>query len=141
MKPVVLFLLFFLAVPVMVAQEVDLKGTWTMFEMVYVVGDNTQTMTEDMMKVNNAFTDFFFMDGQKFKQTSNMSGSGTTDTYEGTWKLDGNKLIITLLIGEQNMDVDYTWEIKTDNLVLTRTSPDGSMKIVSTYRKKLTAVN
>jgi len=141
MKPAVLFLLFFLTIPSLKAQEVDLKGTWTMFEMVYVVGANTQTMTEDMMKVNNAFTDFFFMDGQKFKQTSNMSGSGTTDTYEGTWKIVEKKLILTLLIGEQNMDVDYTWELKSNNLILTRTSPDGSMKIISSYKRKLTSIN
>lgn len=141
MKPVVLLLLFFLTLPVLEAQEVDLKGTWTMFEMVYIVGDNTQTMTEDMMKVNNAFTDFFFLDEQKFKQTSNMSGSGKTETYSGVWKIVDKKLIITLLVGEQNMDVDYSWEMKGSNLILTRTSPDGSMKIISTYRKKLPATN
>ncbi len=141
MEPVVLLLLFFLTLPGVKAQEVDLKGTWTMFEMVYIVGDNTQTMTEDMMKVNNAFTDFFFMDDQMFKQTSNMSGSGKTDTYSGVWKIVDKKLIITLLIGEQNMDVDYTWEMKGSNLILTRTSPDGSMKIISTYKRKPTSIN
>jgi hypothetical protein len=34
------------------------------------------------------------------------------------------------------MDVDYTWEMKENALVLTRTSPDKSMKIVAAYRKK-----
>jgi len=138
MKPTVLFLLFLLTAPAIKAQEVSFIGTWTMFEMVYVVGDNTQKMTEDMMKVNNAFTDLFILEDGKFRQTSNMSGSGTTDTYEGTWKVVENKLIITLLINTQSIDVDYTWEMKPDALILTRTSPDGSMKIVSSYKKKQT---
>lgn len=107
-----------------------------MFEMTYVTGEGTQKMTEDQMKANGSVTDFFFMEEGKFKQTSNMSGSGTLDTYEGTWKIVENKLIITLRMGEQNIDVDYTYELKEKALVLTRTSPDGTMKIVSTYRKK-----
>lgn len=136
MKPSVLFLLFLLTAPAIEAQEVDFKGTWTMFEMVYIVGENTQKMTEDMMKINNAFTDLFIMEAGKFRQTSNMAGSGTTETYEGTWKVVENKLIFTLIINNQPMDVDYTWEMKPSSLILTRTSPDGSMKIVSSYKKK-----
>lgn len=136
MKTAVLFLLFLLTAPAIKAQEVNFIGTWTMFEMVYIVGENTQKMTEDMMKINNAFTDFFIMEQGKFRQTSNMAGSGTTETYEGTWKVAEKKLIITLLINNQPRDVDYTWEMKPDALILTRTSPDGSMKIISSYKKK-----
>lgn len=136
MKTTVFILLCFLAVSVSKAQVVDLTGTWTMFEMTNVTGQDAQKMTEDQMKANGSVTDFFFMEEGKFKQTSNMSGSGTLDTYEGTWKIAGNKLVITLRLGEQNIDVDYTYELKENTLVLTRTSPDGTMKIVSTYRKK-----
>jgi hypothetical protein len=125
-----------LSVPSLKAQNVDLKGTWTMFQMVYIVGDNTQTMTEDMLNANKSFTDLFIMEGSKFKQTSNMSGSGTTDTFEGTWRIEGNKIIFSLLVNNQSTDVDYTWEMKEKSLILTRTSPDGSMKIVSSYKKK-----
>jgi len=136
MKTLIVVLFCITAFSASNAQDSQIKGTWTMFEMSYVSGQGTQKMTEDQMKENGSQTDFFFMEEGKFRQTSNMSGSGTLDTFEGTWKITGNILIITLLIGEQNMDVDYTWELKEKSLILTRTSPDGTMKIVSSYRKK-----
>jgi hypothetical protein len=136
MKTIVFVVLCFLTISVSNAQVIDLKGTWTMVEMTNISGQGTQTMTENQMKADWAVTDFFFMEDGKFKQTSNMSGSGTLDTYEGTWKIEGNKLIITLRLGERNIDVDYTYELKENTLVLTRTSPDGTMKIISTYKEK-----
>jgi hypothetical protein len=136
MKTIVFVVLCFLTISVSNAQVIDLKGTWTMVEMTNISGQGTQTMTENQMKADGAVTDFFFMEDGKFKQTSNMSGSGTLDTYEGTWKIEGNKLIITLRLGERNIDVDYTYELKENTLVLTRTSPDGTMKIISTYKEK-----
>ena len=76
------------------------------------------------------------MNDGKFKKTSNMSGSGTMETYEGTWKLSGDKLIITLQINGQSMDVDYTCELRNGLLILTRTSPNGKMSIINTFKKK-----
>jgi len=136
MKTTICILLCCLAFSDGWAQVDSLKGTWTMFEMAYVSDAGIQKMSEDQMKANEMVTDFFFMEEGKFKQTSNMSGTGTLDTYEGTYKVNGKGLIITLQIGERSMDVDYTWEMKEKALVLTRTSPDGSMKIVAAYRKK-----
>ena len=104
--------------------------------MAYVSIEGIQKKSEDQMKADESVTDFYFMEDGKFRQTSNMSGTGTLDTYEGTYKVNGKGLIITLQIGERSMDVDYTWEMKEKALVLTRTSPDKSMKIVAAYRKK-----
>lgn len=134
MKTTVFVLICLLASTALEAQTIR-TGTWTMFEMVYFTGDNAQTFTEDMMKNEGSTTEYFFMRDGKFSQTSNMSGTGTLDTYEGTWKTNGNALIITLLIGGRQMDVDYTWEMKEDVLILTRTAPDGSMRIVMSFRK------
>lgn len=135
MKKTVFVLVCLLATTALKAQIIE-PGTWTMFEMTYLMGDEAQTFSEEMMKNEGAITEYVFMNEGKFSQTSNMSGSGTTETYEGTWKTNGNELIITLLIGEREMDVDYTWEIKEDLLILTRTAPDGSMKIVMSFREK-----
>lgn len=134
MKKTLAVLICLLAITVLKAQTIE-PGTWSMFEMAYVAGEETQTFSEEMMKNEGASTDYFFMEEGKFRQTSNMSGSGVMETYEGTWKTDGNVLIITLLIGERQMDVDYTWEMKEEVLILTRTAPDGSLKIVMSYRK------
>jgi hypothetical protein len=93
-------------------------------------------MTEDQMKANGSVTDYFFMAEGKFKMTSNMSGSGTLDTYEGTWKFAENKLTLTLKIGERLMDVVWNVEFKDNAMNLSRTSPDGSMTIINSFRKK-----
>lgn len=118
------------------SQQVNPEGNWSMVECKYVTPDGTQKIMEQEIKNGSALTDFYFMADGKFKQTSNMSGSGTLDTYEGTWKITGNKLIITLQINGQAMDVDYTGEQNSEFLILTRTSPDGKMSIVNTFKRK-----
>ncbi len=117
-------------------QGINLEGTWGIVDLTYLTPDGTQKVMEAEIKNGSAVTDFYFANDGKFKQTSNMSGSGTLDTYEGTWKLTENKLIITLKINGQPIDVDYIYEMKNELLVLTRTSPDGKMSIVNTFRKK-----
>jgi hypothetical protein len=136
MKTTVFILLCFLTVSTSMAQVNDLIGTWTVFEMTQVSGQNSQKMTEDQFKANGAFEDYFFMEEGKFKQTGNLSGEGTVSTQEGTWKITENKVIMTLQLGEQKMDVDYTYELKENALFLTRTSPDGNMKVIMACRKK-----
>lgn len=117
-------------------QQINIDGTWGISDLTYKTPDGTQKVMEAEIKNGSAVTDFFFMDEGKFKQTSNMSGSGTMETYEGSWKLTGNKLIITLQLNGQSVDVDYTYELKNGLLILTRTSPDGKMSIVTTFKRK-----
>jgi hypothetical protein len=113
-----------------------LTGDWTMFEMSYITSVDIQTMDEAQMKEEGYLTDLCFMEDGQFQQTSNMSGSGTLDTYEGTWEVNEKDLLIHLRIGEREVDVDYTCEMNGEVLILTRTSPDGSLKIVSSYKEK-----
>jgi hypothetical protein len=119
-----------------IEQELNIEGTWGIIDLTYVTPEGTQKVMEAEIKNGSAVSDYYFMSDGKFKQTSNMSGSGTLDTYEGTWKLTGNKLIVTLKYQGQLIDVDYTCEMKNSLLVLTRTSPDGKMSIVNTFKKK-----
>ena len=136
MKTIVFILLCFLAVSASKAQVNDLIGTWTVFEMTQISGQTSEKMTEDQFKANGAFEDYFFMEESKFKQTGNLSGEGAVSTQEGTWKIMENKVIMTLQLGEKKMDVDYTYELKENKLFLTRTSPDGNIKIIMVCRKK-----
>ena len=39
-------------------------------------------------------------------------------------------------MGDREMDVDYSYELKENTLLLTRTSPNGNMKIILALRKK-----
>jgi hypothetical protein len=118
------------------AQPPDITGTWTMCEMTHKTPEGNQVMSEEEIKAGNYETDFYFMNDGVFKQTSNMSGSGTKDTYEGTWKLVGDDLILNLYIKEQMMDVIWDFEMKDDRMNLSRTSPDGTQTIVNTFKKK-----
>ena len=136
MKTTVFILLCFLTVSTSKAQVKNLIGTWTVFEMTQISGQNSEKMTEDQFKANGSFEDYFFMEEGKFKQTGNLSGEGAVSTQEGTWKIMENKVIMTLQLGEKKMDVDYTYELKENKLFLTRTSPDGNIKIIMVCRKK-----
>ena len=117
-------------------QSLNIEGIWGITDLTYKTSDGIQKVMEAEIIKGSAVTDFFFMTEGKFKQTSNMSGSGTLDTYEGSWKITGDKLIITLQIEGQLIDVDYAYEFKYGLLILTRTSPDGKMSIINTFKKK-----
>jgi hypothetical protein len=118
------------------SQPINLEGKWSIVECKYVTPDGTKNIMEQEIKDGKAMTDFYFMADGKFKQTSNMAGSGTLDTYEGTWKTTEKNLIITLQINGQSMDIDYLCEQKNELLLLTRTSPDGKLSIVNSFVKK-----
>ena len=68
MKTTVLLLLCFLSFYATRAQDIDLTGTWTMFEMTYVSDQGNQVMTEDEMKAEGAVSEYFFMEEGKFKE-------------------------------------------------------------------------
>lgn len=134
---ITVFLLFcFFCYSVSSAQVVNLSGTWTMFEMNYKTGNGENKMSEEQMKANSSVTDYFFMEEGKFKMTSNMTGSGTMDSYEGTWNLAENKLTLSLKIEGNLMDIVWDFELKDNKMYLTRTSPDGSISIINNFRRK-----
>lgn len=136
MKRSVLLVFFLLMVYVGTAQDPKLTGVWTMCEMTHRTPEGNQVMSEDEMKAESYVTDYYFMDDGLFKQSSNMSGSGTMDTYEGTWELLENELLIRLKVNEQMMDIVWDVEMIDDRMNLSRTSPDGSFTVINTFRKK-----
>ena len=75
------------------------------------------------------------MDEGKFKQTSNMR-TGTIESQEGTWKILEDILILELQMNEQKINLNYTYTLTENILVLNRSNPMGTMKIVSKFRKQ-----
>lgn len=136
MKPTAMFVLCFLSFLSAKAQVIDLTGTWTMFEMTYLTGEGEQKMTEAQLIENSSVTDYYFMEESKFKLTSNMTGSGVLETYEGKWNLAGDKLTLSLQIGENLMDVVWDFQMDEDVMNLSRTNPDGTFTIINTFRRK-----
>jgi len=137
MKTSLFLFLCFLSFIASKAQNADLTGTWTMFEYSWTNEQGKQTTTEDQIKAEGGITEYVFMDDGNFKLTSNMADESTgTETYEGTWKFEENQLLLKMKIGEQVMDLVWNAEIKDNILNLSRSSPDGSVAVVNSFRMK-----
>jgi hypothetical protein len=137
MKTTLCFLLCILSFASLRAQNAALNGTWTMFEYSWTNDQGKQTTTEDQIKANGGISEYQFLDDGNFKLTSNMADeSDGLVTYEGTWKFEGGKLMLKLKMGEELVDVIWDAEIRDNILNLTRSSPDGSVKVVNSFRKK-----
>jgi len=136
MKTSLFIILFFLTAPVTQAQVNELIGTWTVIEMTNKSDQDSSKLTEDQFKSNGLFFDCFFMENGKFKQTGNLAdeSNGAVTTQEGTWKISGNNLIVTLEMSGNKFDLNYTWELKNQTLILSRTWP--GMKVIMAFRKK-----
>ena len=118
------------------AQVSDITGTWTMFEMTWISGEEVNKTTEDQLKDQGMTTDYFIMPDGKFKLISNMTGSESSETVEGTWKLEGDKLTFSLRMDENLVDIIWDFEFKDDVINLKRTSPDGSSSVVNSFKRK-----
>ena len=120
----------------LLAQEVDIAGSWTMYEMIWTNGDEVNKTTEAQLLDQGMSSEYDLMPDGKLKLVSNMTGSGNMETVEGTWKLDGDKLMFKLNIGERTMDMVWDFEYKDDCFNLKRTSPDGSTSVVNSFKRK-----
>ena len=118
------------------AQEIDITGTWTMYEMIWTSGEEVNTTTEDQLKDEGMTSEYFFMPDGKVKLISNMTGSGNLETMEGTWKLAEDKLTFSLMMEENPVDITWDFEFKDDVIHLTRSSPDGSTSVVNSFKRK-----
>ena len=137
MKTVLVFLTCFLVFIPLKAQNAALTGNWTMFEYSWTNEQGKQVTTEDQIKANGGISEYQFMDDGKFRLTSNMADESTgTVTYDGTWKLEEGKLMLNIKMGDQLVDVVWNAEIKDNILNLTRSSPDNSVTVVNSFRRK-----
>jgi len=118
------------------AQEIDISGTWTMFEMIWTSGDEVNKTTEDQLKDEGMTSDYYFMPDGKLKLISNMTGSGSLETVEGTWKLEGEKLTCSFSMDGNPVDITWDFEFKDEVIHLVRTSPDGSTSVVNSFKRK-----
>ena len=117
-------------------QDIDLIGTWNIVEFAVISNENSEKMTEEKLKDDGSVWDLFFEEGGKFKQTSNMSGTGTMDSQEGTWETSDDNLMFVLQMNDSKLELNYTYELKENILILKRSNPMGTMKIVSKFKKK-----
>ena len=137
MKTILFLLLSFLSLTSSRAQTQDLTGTWTMFEYAWTNDQGTQRTTEDKIKADGGVTEYTFEEDGNFKLTSNMADeSSGMETYEGTWKLEGDQLMLTLNMGGQSVDLIWSAELQDNILNLSRKSPDGSVSVINSFKRK-----
>jgi hypothetical protein len=121
----------------LMAQDPDITGSWTMYEMTWSSGDQTNTTTEEQLKAEGMFSDYDFKPDGKLTLTTNMaSGSSELQTLEGTWKLEGDKLTYTFVMEGMERDLVWDFEFKDDAIHLKRTAPDGSSSVVNSFKRK-----
>jgi len=132
---IIVFFALFLVVPLF-SQGSDLTGSWTIFEMIWTQGEEVNKTTEDQIKDQGMTSEYYFMTDGKLKLISNMTGSGNLETLEGTWKLEGDKLTCSFIMGENPVDIIWDIEFKDDAMHLKRTSPDGSTSVVNSFKRK-----
>jgi hypothetical protein len=121
----------------LLAQDPDITGTWTMYEMTWTSGDEVNTTTEEQMKAEGMSTEYDFKPEGKLILISNMaSGSVELQTMEGTWKLEGDKLTYSFVMEGVTRDFVWGFEFKDDAIHLKRSSPDGSTTVVNSLKRK-----
>jgi hypothetical protein len=118
------------------AQDVDITGTWIMYEMIWSTGDEVNKTTEDQLKSEGMTSEYSFMSDGKLKLISNMTGSGSLETVDGTWRLEGENLTCSFNMEGTSRDIIWGFEFKDEAIHLTRTSPDGSTSVVNSFKRK-----
>jgi hypothetical protein len=120
----------------LLAQEIDITGTWTIYEMIWTRGDEVTKTTEAQMKDQGMTSEYYFMPDGQLKLISNMTGSGKFETVEGKWKLAEDKLTCSFIMEGNPPDIVWDFEFKDDAIHLKRTSPDGSTSVVNSFKRK-----
>ena len=136
MKIKLLLLLGLFAGTVLQAQEMDITGSWAMYEMIWTTGEEVNKTSEAQLKDQGMMSEYEFMPDGTLKLVSNMTGSGNMENIDGKWKLEGDKLTCTFKMGENDADIVWDFEFKEEAIHLKRTSPDGSTSVVNSFKRK-----
>jgi hypothetical protein len=114
----------------------DLIGTWQIIDFEIISNEMSDKINKDKIKEDGLVWDLYLMENGKFKQSSNMSETGTMDSQEGGWRAWDENLTISLQMYGRKIDMNYTYDLKENILVLMRSNPIGTMKIISQFKKK-----
>lgn len=118
-----------------IAQITDLTGTWKIIEFEMINEKNNNKRTEEKLKEDGSVWELFIMEEGNLKQSSNMH-SGVIESQEGSWKTSDNNLTFVLQIDNREIKLVYKYQIIDNILILERSNPMSTMKIISKFRKK-----
>lgn len=118
------------------AQVNDLLGTWSIVEFTIVNEENTNTKNEVELNKDGSIWDLLFLEDGKLKQTSNMR-TGDSESHEGSWQFSEQNLAFKLNVNDRETQLNYEYEVQNKILILKRSNPAGTMKIISKFKKQL----
>jgi len=135
MKTLLIILFSIAIITTETVQENDLIGIYDIFEFEVINNNDSNKTTQSQLEENNSVWELAIMEDGKIKQSSNMH-SGTLESQKGTWKSSKNNLTFQLQLDNREIELIYTYELKNNILVLTRSNPSGTMKIISKFKRK-----
>lgn len=135
MKTLFAIAIFIGSYSISTAQTFELIGTWNITEFTMYNGDTKNQRTEEKLKEDGSVWDLFIMEKGYLKQSGNMR-SGVIESQEGLWETSANNLTFALQIDNREIKLVYKYQLIDNILVLERSNPMGTMKIISKFRKK-----
>lgn len=115
----------------------ELVGSWEIIEFRLIGMGGDPVSTEKILRDAGAVWEMEFSKNGDFKQDFNMRKQDMTmETEEGTWTAFNDSLQIEIRSDIVASNLNYTYEINEDTLVLSLRNPDTDAKIITRFRKK-----
>ena len=112
-------------------------GSWELIEFRLVGQGGDPVSDEETLKGAGAVWEMHFEKDGDFTQQFNMRKHDMTmETEEGTWEVVEDTLKIDLDIDMVVSELDYTYTMKDNLMVLTLAPEEAKAKIITTFRKK-----
>lgn len=115
----------------------ELVGSWEIIEFRLIGIGGDPVSTEKILRDAGAVWDMKFSKNGEFRQDFNMRQRDMTmETEEGTWTVVDDSLKIEIQSDIVATNLNYTYEVNEDTLVLSLRNPDTDAKIITSFRKK-----
>jgi hypothetical protein len=115
----------------------QLVGTWELIEFRLIGTGGDPVSNEKTLRDAGAVWDMKFSRNGDFRQDFNMRTPDMKMEFEeGTWKAVDDSLKIEIVSDIVATELNYTFELESDILVLSLRNPVSDAKVVTRFRKK-----
>jgi hypothetical protein len=115
----------------------ELVGSWEIIEFRLIGMGGDPVSTEKILRDAGAVWDMKFSGNGDFSQNFNMRQRDMTmETEEGNWTAFNDSLKIEIRSDVVATNLNYTYKINEDTLVLSLRNPETDSKIITRFRKK-----
>jgi hypothetical protein len=115
----------------------QLVGSWELIEFRLIGTGGDPVSNEKTLRDAGAVWDMKFSKNGDFRQDFNMRARDMQMEYEeGTWKAFDDSLKIEIVSDIVATELNYTYEMEEDILVLSLRNPVSDARVVTRFRKK-----